>query len=156
MVDGVSDTEHDFTREVRTDRLHLAVTVTHAVGHCALALKNFARKASELIDQPFSRETCVRDRAFQLRIAAPLIIVDLARTDPFRQAEKVVQDVPIVGPQGRRKGTFEAAGVNLIAHAIQECASLPQNVFDREIQLRRHHFRAVPRIPGFAYGANTK
>ena len=130
MVDSVSDTEHDFTSEVRRDRFHLALTITHAVGHHALTLKNLGRKVSEFIDQPFRHEACVRHRVFQLWISAPLIIVDLTRTDPFRQAEEVVQHVPIVRPQGRGKGTFERAGVDLIAHAIQECASLPQNVLD--------------------------
>jgi hypothetical protein len=42
--------------------------------------------------------------------------------------------VPIVGAQGRGKGTLQPACVNLITHSIQECASLLENVFDRDIQ----------------------
>ena len=102
----------------------VAVAITHTVGHGTFTLKNLAREASEVLDQTFSHEACISDRTLQLRIATPLIIVHLASPNPFRQAEEVVQHVPIVGAQRRGKGAFQPASVNLIAHPIQKCAAL--------------------------------
>src|SRR6266536_1762424 len=159
VVDGVSDTEHDFAGEVRTDRLRLALTIARVVGHHALTSKDFARKAPEFIDQPLRHETCATHRILQLRIAAPLIIVDLARTNPFCQTEKVIEHVPIVSAEGRRGlffgWAFKQASVRFVADAIQEDATLLQDVSNCSIQRRGHHVRTFSRRQEFACGART-
>ena len=134
VVDGVSDAEHDFPSQVRPHRFRLGFAITHAVRHSTLTLKNFARKASEFIDQTFGYETCTRHRALQLRVSTPLIVVDLASPNPFRQTEKVIEHVPIVGAQGCREFSFKRASVRFVADAIQKDAALLQDIFNRSIQ----------------------
>ena len=46
-------------------------------------------------------------RALQLGVSTPLVVVHPASMNPFRQTQKVVQHVPIVGAQGRRKFSFQ-------------------------------------------------
>src|SRR5271165_4918013 len=82
--DGMSDAEHHFPSQVRPHRFRLGFAITHAVRHNALTLKNFARKASEFVDQTFGCETRTRHRALQLRVPTPLIVVDLASPNSFR------------------------------------------------------------------------
>src|SRR5271166_583827 len=97
VVDGMSDAEHHFPSQVRPHRFRLGFAITYAVRHNALTLKNFARKASEFVDQTFGYETRTRHRALQLRVPTPLIVVDLASPNSFRQTEEVIERVPIVG-----------------------------------------------------------
>ena len=97
VVDGVSDTEHHFPSQVRPHRFRLGFAITHAVRHKALTLKNFARKASEFVDQTFGYETRTRYRALQLRVPTPLIVVDLASPNALCQTEKVIEHVSVVG-----------------------------------------------------------
>jgi hypothetical protein len=89
VVDGVSDAEHH--------RFGLGFAVTHAVRYSTLTLENFERKASEFVYETFGYETCTRHRTLHLRVSTPLIVVDLASPNPFRQAEKVIEHVPVVG-----------------------------------------------------------
>ncbi|HYU46232.1 MAG TPA: hypothetical protein VEK84_08655 [Terriglobales bacterium] len=134
----MSDAEHDFPRQVGTHRFHFALAISHAVRHSALTLKNSLRKASEFIDQTFGYETCTRHRAFQLWVPTPLIVVDLASANPFRQTEKVIQHVPVMRSQGRHGLSFgwpfKRARVRFIADAIQKDAALLQYIFSRRIQ----------------------
>ena len=102
VVDGVSDTEHDFPSQVRLYGFRLGFAVTNAVGHHTLPLKNFGGKASKFIDQVFGDETRAHDRAFHFRVPAPLIVVNLARANSFRQTEKVIEHMPIVRTERRR------------------------------------------------------
>ena len=134
VVDGVSDAEHHFPSQVRPHRFRLGFAITHAVRHSALTLKNFARKASEFVDQTFGYETCTRHRALQLRVPTPLIVVDLASPNSFRQTEKVIEHVPIVGSQRRRELSFHRASVRFVANALQKDAALLQDIFNRSIQ----------------------
>jgi hypothetical protein len=97
VVDGVSDAEHHFPSQVRPHPLGLGFAITHAVRHSTLTLENFGRKASEFVYETFGYETSTRHRALQLRVSTSLIVVDLASPNPFRQTEKVIEHVPIVG-----------------------------------------------------------
>jgi hypothetical protein len=97
VVDGVPDAEHDFPTQVRPHPLGLGFAITHAVRHHTLTLENFGRKASEFVYETFGYEACTRHRTLQLWIPTPLIVVDLASLNPFRQTEKVIEHVPIVG-----------------------------------------------------------
>jgi hypothetical protein len=97
VVDGVSDAEHHFPSQVRPHPFGLGFAITHAVRHSTLTLENFGRKASEFVYETFGYETSTRHRALQLRVSTSLIVVDLASPNPFRQTEKVIEHVPIVG-----------------------------------------------------------
>ncbi len=137
VVDGVSYTEHYFPRQVRSHRLRLSFAITDAVRHSALALKNCAGEASEFVDQTFGCETCTRYRTLQLRVPAPLIVVDLASPNAFRQTEKVIENVPVVGSQ-RRSGlsliwAFHRPSVRFFANALQKDAPLSKDIFNRGI-----------------------
>ncbi len=133
VVDGVSDAEHHFPSQVRPHRFRLGFAITYAVRHNALTLKNFARKASEFFDQTFGYEMCTRYRALQLRVPTPLIVVDLASPNSFRQTEKVIEYVPIVGPQRRREFSFHRASIIFVANALQKEAALFQDILNRSI-----------------------
>src|SRR5882724_10465665 len=134
VVDGVSDAEHGFSRQVRTHPFRLGFAIANAVRHSTFTLMNFARKVSEFIDQTFGYETGVRCRAFKLRVPTPLIIVDLTRSNTFRQTEKVIQHMPIVRSQGCRELSFKRASIPFIADATQKDAPLLQDIFNRGIQ----------------------
>jgi hypothetical protein len=160
VVDGVSDAEHDFPSQIRPHRSGLGFAITHAVRHGTLPLENFARKASEFIDQTFGYKTGARHRALQLPVPTPLIVVDLASPNAFHQTEKVIEHVPIVGSEGRR-GLFagwalKRASVRLVADAIQKDAALLQDIFRRSMQWPGHHVRTLSPIPEFACGARTE
>ena len=134
MVDGVSDAEHDFPSQVRPHRFGLGFAITNAVRHSTLTLENFERKVSEFVYETFGYETCTRHRVLQLRISTPLIVVDLASPNPFRQTEKVIEHVPIVGTEGCREFSFKRASVGFVADAIQKDAALLQGVINCSIQ----------------------
>src|SRR5882672_11299539 len=103
VVDSVSDAEHDFPSQVRPDCFRLGFPVGNAVRHGALTLKNFARKASELVDEALGDETCTRHRALHLRVPTPLIAVALSSANAFRQTEKMIENVSIVSSGRRRR-----------------------------------------------------
>jgi hypothetical protein len=144
VVDGVSDAEHDFPTQVRPHRFYLGFAITHAVRHSTLTMENFARKASEFVDEPFGYESCTRHGTLQLRVPTPLIVVDLASPNPFRQTEKVIEHVPVVGAQGCREFSFKRASVRFVADAIQKATALLQDISDCGIQRRGHHVRTFP------------
>src|SRR5271166_2967886 len=134
VVDGVSDAEHHFPSQVRPHRFHLGYAITDAVRHSAFTLKNFARKAFEFFDQTFGYETRTRHRALQLRVPTPLIVVDLTSPNSFRQTEKVIEYVSIVGSQRRAELSFHRAVVRFVVNALQKDAALLQDIFSRSIQ----------------------
>jgi hypothetical protein len=122
VVDGVPDAEHDFPSQIRPHCFRFGIAITHAVRYSTLTLKKFVRKSSEFVYQTFGYETCTRHGILQLRVPTALIVVDLASPNPFRQTEKVIEHVPIVGSQGRRGlffgWAFKRASVRFVADAI--------------------------------------
>src|SRR5271165_3708846 len=134
VVDGMSDAEHHFPSQVRPHRFRLGFAITHAVRHNALTLKNVARNVSEFVDQTFGYETCTRHRVLHLRVPTPLIVVDLASPNSFRQTEEVIEHVPVVGSQRRRELSFKRARVYFLADALQKDAALLQDISSRSIQ----------------------
>src|SRR3954451_3963308 len=83
VMNGMSDAEHDLASNVRANRLVFARSIRHAVRHSTLALKRIAGQFSEIVNQAFGCETSAGDGVLQLRVSAPLIVVDLSRAKAF-------------------------------------------------------------------------
>jgi hypothetical protein len=72
-----------------------------------------------------------------LRVPTPLIVVDLASANAFRQTEKMIEHVPIVGSERRwlfSDRALKGAAILFIADAIQKDATLLQHILHRDIQ----------------------
>jgi hypothetical protein len=72
-----------------------------------------------------------------LRVPTPQIVVDLASANAFRQTEKMIEHVPIVGSERRwlfSDWALKRAAILFIADAIQKDATLLQHILHRDIQ----------------------
>ena len=148
VVNRMSDTKHDFSRHIGSDCFLASLAITDAIRHKALALQNALRQIAKLIHQCVGHETRIDNGIFQLRIAAPLIVVDFSGANSFDEAQEMIEYVPVMCSQRSGEDSSEWLCIYFIAQAIEEEKALFENISYGTGQRRRRHVQSLLPITG--------
>src|SRR5690348_10927458 len=141
MMNGVTDTKHQLSRDGRAGTLNIGIAITNAVSDCAIMVQYSRRNCLKSSKDLLSCKEHHFDGFFNVPVAAPMVVVDLVVPQPFDKAEEMIQDVPVVRANRRSPWYFCLAHIGILVNAVKQGETLAQHIFRSRDERRAVHVR---------------
>src|ERR1700757_1696187 len=129
MVNGVTDTKHQLSRNGRAGTLSIAIAITNTVSDCAIMVQYIRRNCLQCLQDFLCCKARDFDEGFDVPVAAPIVVVDLVVPQTFDQAKEMIQDVSVVRANRRPPWSFFLPRIGVLVNAVKQGETLAQHIF---------------------------